>query len=95
MLNLTNDLQTDYNLTARSLPVAVLLKQSNNKARNGTCWGFVREAAARSGKLVGGAASAQQLCSGGHLVVLIRGTMSAYESRLGTCCICLLNGNQA
>jgi hypothetical protein len=83
VLNLTNDLLPEYNLTAKSLPVMVIMKQGTSGPRNGTCWGFVCEAAARSGQVVGGAASAQQLRSGGRLVVLIRGTASAYESRLG------------
>lgn len=84
LLNLTQDLTADYNLTAtsKSLPAVVVLKQGNNRPRNGTCWGFVREAA-RPGQVVGGAGAAAQLCSGGHLVVLIRGTLTVAESKLG------------
>jgi hypothetical protein len=91
VLNLTNDLLADYNLTAKSLPVAMVLKQARDTPRKATCAAFVAEAA-QSG-LVFGASSAQYLCSGGHLVVLIRGTLSAFESRLGEvlavlgCCV--------
>jgi hypothetical protein len=81
VLNLTNDLLADYNLTAKSLPVAMILKQARDTPRKTTCEAFAAEAA-QSG-VVGGANSAQQLCSGGQLVVLLRGTLSAYESRLG------------
>jgi hypothetical protein len=81
VLNLTNDLLDDYNLTAKNLPVAIVLKQAKDTQRKSTCGAFVAEAATTG--IVGGANSVQQLCSGGHLVVLLRGTLSAYESRLG------------
>lgn len=83
IIDIKEDLSS-YGLSAKSLPMVAILRQKSAQVRSKGCRAYAAASAASSaGAASNNNSSSSRLCEGGHLLILVRGSLTSEERKLG------------